>query len=313
MARKLRVEYPDAIYHIMSRGDRREPIFIDVTDHRRFLETLADTCVKTSWQVHAYCLMPNHFHLVVETPQANLVAGMKWFLGTYTTRFNRRHGFSGHLFGGRYKSLIIDGANHGYLKTACDYVHLNPVRARLISKDKPLREYPWSSYPVYLKIPRQRPEWLRVDRLLGEWGIVPEGAAGRRRFEQGMEARRGQEETALWTSIRKGWYFGGESLRDKILKMMEYSMGTHHSGKEKHETAVAKAESLVVEELGKRRWTEADLRNRPKTETNKVAIARRLRTETVMTLDWIAQRLSMGCRHTLAHELKAHRLTNSRD
>ena len=94
MARKLRVEYPGAIYHVMNRGDRREPIFKDDLDRRRFLETLAEACAKTSWQVHAWCLMSNHFHLVVETPLANLVAGMKWFLGTYTSRFNRRHNSS---------------------------------------------------------------------------------------------------------------------------------------------------------------------------------------------------------------------------
>src|SRR5437867_1723382 len=95
VARKLRVQYPGAIYHVMNRGDRREPIFKDDADRKRFLETLAEACVKTEWQVHAYCLMANHFHLVVETPQANLVVGMKWFLGTFTSRFNRRH----RLFG----------------------------------------------------------------------------------------------------------------------------------------------------------------------------------------------------------------------
>ena len=89
MARKLRVEYPGAIYHVMNRGDRREPIFKDDRDRENFLATLGEACAKTGWQVHALCLMPNHFHLVVETPQSNLVAGMKWFLGTYTSRFNR--------------------------------------------------------------------------------------------------------------------------------------------------------------------------------------------------------------------------------
>ena len=91
MARKLRVQYPSAIYHVMNRGDRREPIFKDDKDRELFLEALGQCCAKTGWQVHAYCLMNNHFHLVVETPRANLVAGMKWFLGTYTSRFNRRH------------------------------------------------------------------------------------------------------------------------------------------------------------------------------------------------------------------------------
>ena len=130
MARKLRVEYPGAIYHILNRGDRREPIFQDNQDRDRFLATLAEACAKTGWQIHAFCLMPNHFHLVVETPNANLVAGMKWFLGTYTSRFNRRHKVFGYLFSGRYKSLIVDSRSNGYLKTVGDYVHLNPVRAQ---------------------------------------------------------------------------------------------------------------------------------------------------------------------------------------
>ena len=90
MARKLRVEYPGAIYHVMNRGDHREPIFQDDDDRREFLRTLAESCVKTTWAVHVYCLMGNHFHLVIETPQGNLVSGMKWFLGNYTRRFNRR-------------------------------------------------------------------------------------------------------------------------------------------------------------------------------------------------------------------------------
>src|SRR6266545_970065 len=98
MARKLRIQYPGAVYHVMNRGERRESIFHDNDDRQRFIETLGEVCGKTGWQVHAYCLMPNHFHLVLETPRSNLVAGMKWFLGTSTARFNRRHKLFGHLF-----------------------------------------------------------------------------------------------------------------------------------------------------------------------------------------------------------------------
>jgi REP element-mobilizing transposase RayT len=162
MPRALRIEYPGAIYHVMNRGDRREPIFHDDTDHKRFLATLAEACAKTDWPVQAYCLMANHFHLVVETPNGNLVAGMRWFLSTYTARFNRRHKLFGHLFSGRYKSLIVDDSGNGYLRTVCDYVHLNPVRANLLRLAQPLRDYAWSSWPEYLKPPEQRPAWLPV-------------------------------------------------------------------------------------------------------------------------------------------------------
>src|SRR5436853_4176526 len=146
MPRKLRIQYPGAIYHVMNRGDRREPIFVDDRDRVRFLDTLGEACLKTGWQVHAYCLMRNHFHVVIETPQPNLVTGMRWFLSTYTSRYNRRHKEFGHLFSGRYKALIVDSSGTGYLKTACDYVHLNAARARLLGSEAKLEHFVWSSY-----------------------------------------------------------------------------------------------------------------------------------------------------------------------
>jgi len=117
MARKLRIQYPGAIYHLMNRGDHRERIFCDDQDRQRFLSTLAEGCEKTDWQVRSFCLMLNHFHLVVETPRPNLVGGMKWFLGVYTCRFNRRHQQFGHPFSGRYKELPVDHSGTGYLKS----------------------------------------------------------------------------------------------------------------------------------------------------------------------------------------------------
>ncbi|MBU6401321.1 MAG: transposase, partial [Verrucomicrobia bacterium] len=122
MARKLRLEYPGAIYHVMNRGNRGDPIFRDDADRARFVATLAEVCVRAGWQVLAFCLMPNHFHLVIETPQPTLVSGMKWLLGTFTGRFNRRHKVSGHLFSGRYTALIVEGSSSGYLRTVCVYV-----------------------------------------------------------------------------------------------------------------------------------------------------------------------------------------------
>lgn len=122
MPRPLRVQFPGAIYHLMSRGDHREAIFGNDTDRQAFLETLGEACVKKGWQVHAFCLMGNHFHLVAETPQANLGAGLKWLLGTYTGRFNRRHKLFGRLFSGRYKSLIIDERGGEDLRSACDWL-----------------------------------------------------------------------------------------------------------------------------------------------------------------------------------------------
>jgi putative transposase len=120
MARKLRVQYPGAIYHVMNRGDRREAIIIDDEDRQLFLETLGEATEKTDWQVHPWCLMSNHFHLVSETPRGNLVAGMQWLLGVYTNRFNHRHKEFRHSFSGRYQALHVDGSGSSYLKAVCD-------------------------------------------------------------------------------------------------------------------------------------------------------------------------------------------------
>ena len=302
MPRKLRVEFPGALYHVMNRGDRREDIFRDDRDRARFLETLAEVCTKTGWQVHAFCLMPNHFHLVVETPQPNLVAGMKWFLGTYTGRFNRRHKLAGHLFSGRYKSLLVSGRG-GYLRTACEYVHLNPVRARLLAEEEPLRRCQWSSFPEYLKPPSQRRAWVRVDRVLGECGISKDSPAGRREFERLGEACRRQESGATLAVIRRGWCLGDEAFRQELLEQVAAKAGPQHYGAELAESAQAKAEQIVAAELQKRRWQPEDLAAKRKGDTAKVAMAMRLRRETTMTLAWIAARLQMGTKTHLAHLL----------
>src|SRR5450759_4434274 len=131
MPRKLRLEYPGAIYHVMSRANGKGHIFETDVDRQDFVKTLAETCAKTGFQVHAYCLMRNHFHLVVETPQGNLVAGMRWFLSAYTLRFNPRHKRFGHVFSGRYKALIVDGSGTGYLLSL---IHISePTRLGMIS------------------------------------------------------------------------------------------------------------------------------------------------------------------------------------
>src|SRR6202142_1675025 len=277
MARKLRLEYPGAIYHVMNRGDRREPIFQDDKDRQFFLETLGEACAKADWQVHAYCLMGNHFHLVLETPQGNLVAGMKWFLGTYTSRFNRRHKLFGHLFSGRYKSLIVDGSGTGYLHTVCDYVHLNPVRAKLLKPEQRLQAYRWSSYGEYLKRPNQRPKWLRVDRLLGEMRIPKDSVAGRKQIERQMEERRQSEDAERWKKLRRGWCFGEESFRAELLGQMRDQIGAQHGGSERREAATAKAERLLSEELEQRGWTDEELARRRKADGERLDIAERLR------------------------------------
>ena len=165
MPGKIRIQCQGASYHIMSRGDQYEPIFLSDKDRHSFLKTPGETCQHTGWIIHGYVLMDNHYHMLVETPEANLVDGMRWFQSTYTRRFNGRNKYVGHVFQGRYHALIIDPKEREYFLTVSEYPHLNPARAGLLDKQNPrLSTYGWSSYPYYLKPPGKRPSWLCVWR-----------------------------------------------------------------------------------------------------------------------------------------------------
>lgn len=161
MARPLRIEYAGALYHVTSRGDRREDIYEDDEDREVFLEVLSHCVERFNWLVHAYCLMSNHYHLLIETPDANLSAGMRQLNGVYTQRYNRRHGEVGHLFQGRFKSILVD--RDSYLLEVARYIVLNPVRAKMVNDTV---DWAWSSYAATAGI-EPHPEWLCTDWLLG--------------------------------------------------------------------------------------------------------------------------------------------------
>jgi putative transposase len=219
---------------------------------------------------------------------------MRWFLSTYTARFNRRHKLFGHLFSGRYKALIVDGSGNGYLRTVCDYVHLNPARAGLLPPAQKLRDFAWSSWPDYLKPPEQRPRWLRVDRLLGELGIPRDSPAGREQLEQHLETRRAQEDGDEFKLIRRGWCLGGETFRRELLASAHTRATESHPAETRREATGEKARRLLHEELDKLGWTGAELAQRAKGDARKIRMAERLRAETAVTLKWIAAELLMG-------------------
>ena len=305
MARPLRIEYPGAVYHVMNRGDRREAVFKDDVDRETYLQTLGEACAKTGWQIHAWCLMGNHFHLVIETPRGNLVAGMKWLMGTYTQRFNRRHKICGHLFQGRYKAQIIDAENSGYLLAACDYVHLNPVRAGLLVDERPLTQWRWSSYGEYLLPARKRSAWLRTDRLLGEHGITRDDVRGRHRFAEIMEARRMDEggDSQNVQSLRRGWRLGAEDFLARLVEKLELLVKGARSARTREETEEVLAVRILREEMAVGGMKREALRKMRKGDAAKVRIARRLRAETSLTLEQIAGLLHMGAPSHVSHLL----------
>ena len=162
MARPLRLEFAHALYHVTSRSDRREDIYHDDADRQAWLSVLAQVCKRFNWTVHAYCLMSNHYHLLVETPDANLSAGMRQLNGVYTQLTNRAHRRVGHVFQGRFKAIVVDKDN--YLLELARYVVLNPVRAGMVEEPG---QWPWSSYGAMLA-PGWLPgaDWLATDKLL---------------------------------------------------------------------------------------------------------------------------------------------------
>ncbi len=191
MARTIRIQYPGALYHVMCRGDRREAIFEGDGDREVFLETLGEVCGRTGFVIHAYVLMGNHYHLLLETPEGNLVAGMKWFQGTYTQRYNSRNRKTGHLFQGRYKAVPVESEGGSFARVAT-YIHLNPARAGLVDlATGSLADWRWSSYPAYIGLAK-RPEWLGRERLLSACGVLGSGELG---AGSGGESGDGRRET----------------------------------------------------------------------------------------------------------------------
>lgn len=306
MPRKPRIEYPGAIYHIMSRGNRGDAIFLDEQDRETFIDTLGEACTKTGWLVHAFCLMDNHYHLLLETPEANLVTGMKWLQGTYTQRFNSRHKQWGHLLQGRYKALVVDGASGDYFSTVGSYIHLNPARAKLFDLEEgKLTDYRWSSYPLYFRPPR-RPDWLVVDRALGAMGVTDD-RTGRESFRRMMQKRVLEivcsdaplDVDAQWAKIRRGWCFGGEPFRNEMLERLDGVVGgsgkrESFSGEQARLHDEVEAIRLLGEGLILLGIEPAALKDMRKNAPEKQVLAWVLRSRSIVSNQWITEHLHCG-------------------
>jgi REP element-mobilizing transposase RayT len=218
MARPLRIEFPGAVYHITSRGNARQAIFTDDEDRGGFLDVLSMVVERFKWLCHAYCLMENHYHLLIETPNANLSKGMRELNGVYTQGFNQRYRRVGHLFQGRYKAIIVEKNNH--LLSLCRYVVLNPVRVGLIKKPEQWR---WSNYKATIGLAK-RPSFLTIDWVLSQFG-------GRKRVAMEKYRRfvmEGIDKESPWETL-KGQIFWGT---DEFIKQLSGLLDEKESIKE---------------------------------------------------------------------------------
>jgi len=211
MARPLRIEYPGAVYHVTSRGDARKKIFLDDTDRQQFLAILGSTIKKYNWLCHAYCLMDNHYHLLIETQDANLSLGMRQLNGVYTQVFNRHHKRPGHIFQGRFKAILVDKESH--LLELCRYVVLNPVGARKVEKPE---AWQWSSYAATGGLIR-KPEFLTTDWILGIFSR--EKVKAQKQYRQFV--REGLKQRSPWDNLRGQILLGGDDFVQKFKELLK--------------------------------------------------------------------------------------------
>jgi len=328
MARGIRVEYPGAFYHVMARGNRRERIFREDTDRRFFWQTLGEACERTGWKVHAWVLMSNHYHLMLETPEPNLVAGMKWLQNSYTRRYNTRHKLWGRLFGDRYKAVLSEGGSPYYYCSLMDYIHLNPVRVGLvrIAQGQSVRDYPWSSVAAGYAVPAsQRAAWMAAAEGLA-MAQCPDTAAGRRRFVAHLD-QRAQEEGSRGAGViapendrrrshlRHGWYWGSQAFAERMLKLAEKAVTsrknrTYRSGAVSRAHDEREAERFLSEGLAAAGLAEEALGCLPGSDARKTALANLLLERTVARQSWIAERLVMRSAANVSQQVRRHRIRN---
>ena len=313
MARSIRLEFEGAFYHVMARGNRRAAIFVDDQDRRFFLKCLAEACEKTGWVVHAWVLMGNHYHLFIQTPEANLVEGMKWLQNTVTRRFNVRHREWGRLFGDRYKAVVIEGDSPHYYETLWDYIHLNPCRAGMVdaTQGQSILDYPWSSLAGgYALMPHQRAKWLAAEQGLATMR-VEDTAEGRKKMIERLDKRASEErERSGWVTLdaeadkrgshlRRGWYWGKQAFAEKIMKLGAKALGRKRQARgyvaspEMLAHGEKKAEELLAQGLRVAGLSCEDLDGCRCTEPRKVLLAALLWKKTTVSQAWIADHLGM--------------------
>ncbi len=215
MARPLRLELSGGIYHVTSRGDGREDIFFSDADRLGWLEVFGEVCERFNWICHAWCQMTNHYHLLIETPEANLAKGMRQLNGVYTQRFNRVHGRVGHVFQGRYKAILVE--RDSYLLELARYVVLNPLRAKMVRR---LEAWPWSSY-LATGAQADAPAWLQTDWLLSQFSQRRSNAITK--YVQFVHE--GARLPSVWAQLRGQIYLGSNDFVQKMQKQIEKKPG----------------------------------------------------------------------------------------
>lgn len=290
MARKLRIQYPGAIYHVINRGNYRRDLFLSPSEALAFLTALREVVALMGWRAHAYALMRNHYHLALETPEPNLVEGMHWLQSTWATRFNRFRDERGHLFQGRYQALLVEDA--AALARVVDYLHLNPVRAKIVPPEL-VRSYRWTSLPGILK----GDGWTDGGGWRGGERFTDD-AAGRRAYERHL-IEIGRDE-AEWdrrgvAGLSRGWAIGTTGWKRAVAKRLSGRALTPDLTLEQVlDLRQSLWEATLTEALAAIGRRPEDLKTRPMKQPWKLELAVHVRQASGASLAWLARRLQLG-------------------
>jgi REP element-mobilizing transposase RayT len=295
MARKPRIEFAGAIYHVLNRGNYKADLFDSAGAAQAFIECLFQTCERMGWRLHAFCLMRNHYHLAVETPSGNLVTGVHWLQSTFGNRFNRFRGEHGRAFQGRYQAILVEPGRH--LANLVDYIHLNPVRAKVVTLEQ-LGQFRWSSYRYFMREAGERPSFLLCETWLQDNGGLTDSPQGWRSYHDRLTwlmADEGRQKEAAFERMSRGWVYGGEAFQKNLLgkfKRMPNSSdwgGAEIAGINRVEWKKHLALAL--------RTLERDLataHSEPKSAPWKIAVATWLKQRTSVSNRWLTEQLGMG-------------------
>lgn len=291
------------MYHVLNRGNYRADVFRGEKTKAAFLRCLGEACEQTGWRVHAWCVMTNHYHLAISTPQANLVDGMRWLQGTFAVRFNRFRGERGHLFQGRYKSLLVDPESG--LGPLCHYIHLNPVRAKMRTVSE-MADYPWTSL-LWLYQPKLRLKWYDPQPALTHAGTLADTAAGRRKYQaylgwlsEDEPARKAQKFDAMC----RGWIIGTTGFAKAVRQEHDELIGHgRRLAAEMKETNEALWQDELDQLLSRLKRQPSDVLADLKSAEWKAAVASAMKERTTVTNRWLGEALNMGALHEVSRQV----------
>lgn len=312
MARKLRLEFAGACYHVLNRGNYRRDLFAGRGAAEAFVCCLGEAAERFGWRVHAFVVMRNHFHLAVETPEPNLSAGMRWLQGTWAVRFNRLRREAGRPFQGRYKALYVEPGTP--LAQVAHYIHLNPVRAHVVPAERVL-DFRWSSLPRFVHGPR--PAWLAAETVLTESGCLADNRAGWRKYVTylGVLAEEeGKLRDQKFGRLSRGWALGSRQFQADL----KTQLSEHGAARERF--ALLGADGEACRQVRAELWEEklraaagatgVDLDSLPdrRSAPEKVQLAALMKTATSVSNAWLAERLRMGKPASVSQYVRRFRL-----